>query len=171
MKGHTMYKSLFLLFVIVGLSLLGNSCDSSASAQVESASIPPGAAFAEVVPFDSTDVLIPISFGAVPVGMELVILQVRFPFLSSLTASFSLESRLPTPNEGTGPINLMFSNTPRNSATGFAEPTPTIDFPDGTVTVEEGRQLWLQFRNADFPPAQAGAASAISVLGYFRDRL
>ena len=66
---------------------------------------PPGSAFAEVVPFFSSDNLIPISPGVIPTGKELVVLQVRFSYIGPVDVFFSLESRLPFPDESVGPPN------------------------------------------------------------------
>ena len=129
-----------------------------------------GTAFAEVVPFAPDDILIAISPEAVPQGKELVVLQVFFPNVSAIIPpSFTLESRLASPNEAAEPINLVYCPTPMVLHAGRIFPE-TIEFPNGTVIVDEGRQLWLQFRESDFVPKPARKTSALSVLGYFRDK-
>ena len=88
----------------------------------------------------------------VPAGQELVILQINsFYFGNYYTAVY------PSPNELTDPIDIAYT----------AYNMPILDFPDGTLVVDEGRQLI------------AGSQSIINgndlyypcqVLGYYRDK-
>lgn len=129
---------------------------------------PPGAAFAEVVPFGPFDTLVPISVGGVPAGRELVVLQVNMSgYFPGMMAT--LESRLPSPNEANDPILLTLFHLPHLGASGEVN-RDQFNFPDGTVTVDEGRQLWFQFLSFDLAPIAAGKQSGLSVLGYYRDR-
>lgn len=130
--------------------------------------VPAGAAFAEVVVVGTSIALVSIG-DPIPPGKELVILQVRLPLATGIPSHFSLESRLPSPNQGTGPINLAYASSPNSSGIVTALPPEAVIFPDGTVTVGEGRQLWLQFRGRTFDPVFTQMSFAVSVLGYFRN--
>jgi hypothetical protein len=83
----------------------------------------------------------------VPAGQELVILQIN-----SRNAANIYTSRLPSPDELTNPIDI-------------AEPSgySVLNFPDGTVVVDEGRQLW----GSD---CCNGYLYTCQVLGYYRTK-
>jgi hypothetical protein len=92
----------------------------------------------------------------VPAGKELVILQTNgFGFRNYL------HSRLPSPNEATDPIFLAIVG---RSSDGDGKTSPTNNYPDGTVIVDEGRQLWGQYEGNN------GYVYDCAIYGYYRDK-
>ena len=81
----------------------------------------------------------------VPAGQELVILQID----SAYSSANYYTSRLPSPDELTNPIDIA------------APGGNTLNFPDGTVVVDEGRQLW---------GVSYQSLYSCSVLGYYRSK-
>lgn len=82
----------------------------------------------------------------VPAGQELVILQING------SSSNKYTSRLPSPDELTNPIDIAYPYT-----------VVSINFPDGAVVIDEGRQLWgTDDYNGYLYPCQ--------VLGYYRTK-
>ncbi len=163
----------FIAIVIVGLTATVGAqilfpVGGHQSMALRSPVPPPGAAFAEVVPYGPGDSLVPLSVGGVPRGKELVVLQINmsgyFPGMKA-----TLESRLPSPREKEDPILLTLFRLPHLGASGEVT-QDKFNFPDGTVTVDEGRQLWFQFLSVDLAPQPTGISSGLSVLGYYRDK-
>ena len=91
----------------------------------------------------------------VPAGQELVILQIN----SATNTGNYYSSRLPSPNELTNPIDIA---KPHIDTYYSFDKQLTLDFPDGTVTIDEGRQLWGAYGQSGLKPC--------SVLGYYRDK-
>ncbi len=125
--------------------------------------IPTGDAFAETVVMSSSNELQVVSAAPVPSGRELVVLQVRF---SQAKPICTLDSRRPAPYEDKDSILLSIlvaENTVNQSV--FIN-----DFPDGTVVVDEGRELWVASRHEVTLKLQTKPQSAFTVLGYYRDK-
>lgn len=163
-----------LVAVIIGVLTAGVGAqiafpEGTQQTSVLRVSVPaPGAAFAEVVPFGPSDTLVPLSVGGVPAGRELVVLQINMSgYFPGMMAT--LDSRLPSPNEAEDPILLTLFRLPHLGASGYST-GHQFNFPNGTVTVDEGRQLWFQFLSVDLAPLASGKQSALSVLGYYRDK-
>jgi hypothetical protein len=79
----------------------------------------------------------------------------------------TLESRLPSPNQATGPIILSVLSRELSADNAQFE----IDFPDGAIVVDEGRQPWVVFRNpSNFTETNSpgGTTSALTIIGYYR---
>ena len=92
--------------------------------------------------------------GTVPAGQELVILQVYTPHYR-----LYLYSRWPSPDEAINPIDIAYVN----GATTNYDRVRVLNFPDGTVVIDEGRQLWGDGSYYD-------RLLPCSVLGYYRDK-
>lgn len=93
----------------------------------------------------------------VPVDQELVILQVTLGYNGNFDPLI-LESVLPNL---TNPVALAGISPPYRDGEGNRS---VHHFPDGTVVVDEGRQLYVNATNAFF------AADDATVLGYFRNK-
>ena len=99
----------------------------------------------------------------VPAGRELVVLQV---LTHSANYSYNvLSSRLPIPNDDTDPIPLVNCGAPAGTVEGSMK---TYNYPDGTVVVDEGRQLWWEYYW--LPDPISPTLTNFSVLGYYRDK-
>jgi len=131
------------------------------TAFTEKTVVAPGAAFVRTLTIANAAASAPITADLVPAGKELVILKL-VGFNAPLA---TLESRLPSPNQNTGPIILSIV---------APDPTPgqpyQMEFPDGAVIVAEGRQPWLVYHNSSTfatinNPTGLGA---ITLIGYLR---
>lgn len=133
------------------------------TAFTEGRSIPTGANYIRTITILSGTPLSPISATAVPADRELVILKAVGWNIPLST----LESRLPSPNQNNLPITLaVLSRELASDNTQFQ-----MDFPDGAVIVDEGRQPWINFRsNVDFSSTSSpgGQVSALTIIGYLR---
>lgn len=133
------------------------------TAFTEGRSIPTSADFARTRLVLSNSVAGPISNDVVPDDMELVILKL----VGWNTPLCTLETRLPSPNQNNGPMSLVvLSRENAGDNTQFE-----MTFPDGAITIDEGRQPWLNFRsNVDFSAVNspAGQISTLTVIGYLR---
>ena len=121
--------------------------------------MPPGDAF-NITVFEQLGSL-PTGVGAqmsqtVPAGKELVILQIMAGQSGNVYSS-----RLPSPNHLVDPINVADLYNPKGYSAGFPG---VINYPDGTVVIDEGRQLWgVAHPNLNY-------LDACSVVGYYRDK-
>ncbi len=123
--------------------------------------VPVGAAYTRTLFFGSGAASAPITPDLVPVGQELVILKVT----GWNTTLCTIESRLPSPNQNTGPITL--ATIIRSDATNNA--MFEMNFPDGAVVVAAGRQPYLNFRSGtNFSVTTAPNAQVITIIGYLR---
>ncbi len=133
------------------------------TAFTEGRSIPTANDFVRTRLVLSNSVAGPISTDVVPADQELVILKL----VGWNTPLCTLESRLPAPNQNTGPFSLVvLTRENAGDNTQFV-----MEFPDGAVTVDEGRQPWLNFRsNVDFSAinSPAGQISTLTMIGYLR---
>jgi len=133
------------------------------TAFTEGRSVPTGANFIRTITIQGGTPASTISATAVPADRELVILKLVGWNIPLAT----LESRLPAPNENNGPITLaVLSRELAGDNTQFM-----MDFPDGAVIVDEGRQPWINFRsNTNFTAitSPGGQVSAMTLIGYLR---
>ncbi len=95
-----------------------------------------------------------------PNGQQLVILKI----VGWNTTLCTLESRLPSPNQNTGPIILSTILRGEASTNSLFD----MDFPDGAVVVGQGRQPYLAFRTTTFTISTAPNAQVITIIGYLR---
>jgi len=128
--------------------------------------VPPGAAYTRTRHFvtGSSSGTIPSNSGdVVPAGKELVVLKV----IGWNTVLSTLDSRLPSPNQNISPVTLaMFVRSDASNNTLFE-----MDFPDGAVVVDEGRQPYLAFRDGStFNLTTTGGPQTFTVIGYIRDK-
>lgn len=130
---------------------------------IKASSVPSGDAFAETVVVSATSKSQVVSPVPVPAGRELVVLQVRFSQAKPIS---TIDSRQPSPYEAIDPIMLSIL-APENAVnqTIFVN-----DFPDGTIVVDEGRELWVATRHEVTLKLQVKPQSAFTVLGYYRDK-
>lgn len=143
---------------VVGAQVIFPDGTEQSTAFTGRAAVPVGDSFSIVFITGSGGPSIQVVSATVPSGQELVILQTRFGL--GATLHYTLESRLPTPNENTLPLLLALVNQ-----------DPVADFPDGVVVIDEGRQLWVQQRDDFGDPVGAGFSKvAISFLGYYRNK-
>ncbi len=160
-----------LTAVLVRAQLARGNRDDSSGAQVKLSSMAVGAAYAESpIRSDGID-LLPIGSEPVADGKEFVILQVTVNGLvdSKVLSTLNLESRYPAPNYERSPIILarLALAHPEDS-----ERIYSLDFPDGTIVVDSGRMPWISTAHIEHEPdAPAFVFPAISVLGYFREKI
>lgn len=132
------------------------------TAFTEGRSVPTGTAFIRTRTITSNSAALAITVDTIPADRELVILKMVGWNIPLCT----LESRLPSPNQNTGPIVLsVLARELASDNTQF-----TMEFPDGAVVVDEGRQPWLNFRsNVDFSSTNSpSGVSALTLIGYIR---
>jgi hypothetical protein len=123
--------------------------------------VPTGAAYTRTQFFPAGSSSGPLATDVVPAGQELVVLKV----IGWNTILSTLESRLPSPNQNNFPITLaMLVRSDASNNTLFE-----MDFPDGAVVVDEGRQPFLAFRSGtNFSLTTTAGAQTFTVIGYLR---
>lgn len=133
------------------------------TAFTEGRSVPTGAQFVRTRVITGGSAPLTLSVDPIPADRELVILKL----VGWNTPLATLESRLPAPNQGNLPITLAVLNRElADDNTQFV-----MEFPDGAIVVDEGRQPWLVFRNAsNFSETNSPGAtvSAMTLIGYLR---
>ena len=123
--------------------------------------VPTGAAYTRTVFFAPGSGSGPISGDIVPNGQELVVLKL----IGWNTVLSTLDSRLPAPNQNNSPITLAMLIREDASNNSLFE----MDFPDGAVVVNQGRQPYLAFRSAaNFGVITTANAQVITIIGYLR---
>lgn len=133
------------------------------TAFTEGRSVPTGANVVRTRVITGGTAPLALSLDTVPADRELVILKM----VGWNTPLATLESRLPAPNQNNLPITLAVMN--RELADDNSQ--FTMEFPDGAVVVDEGRQPWLVFRNpSNFNETNSPGAtvSAMTMIGYLR---
>jgi len=126
--------------------------------------IPVGAAYSQTVYYTLSGGIRQIGTTPVPTGKELVILQCNVG--NGGWDELALESRLPSPNQNTGPITLtvLGSSSVSSGLNNFVS-----NFPDGAVVVASGRIPYLvHFDSVTGNPSNS-ALPAVTLLGYYRN--
>ncbi len=123
--------------------------------------VAPGASFVRTITFASGAALAAITADIVPAGKELVILKL----VGYNVPLATLDSRLPAPNQLTGPIILSVLATNVSTTEEL-----NLEFPDGAVIVAAGRQPWLVYRNTvTFAQINnPGSLGSMTLIGYLR---
>jgi hypothetical protein len=122
--------------------------------------VAPGAAFVRTLTIPASSASGPITPDLVPAGKELVVLKL----VGYNVPLSTLDSRLPSPNQNTGPITLAVVS-PQSSQQQFQ-----MEFPTGTVVIAAGRLPWLSYRNGTTFAIQNSPAGlgAITLIGFLR---
>ena len=121
--------------------------------------VPPGKAFHVFIP--STGIL---STGKhqlsppVPTGQELVILQT-----ASISSGFYLSSRI-------GGIDPKYLILTREISANYYPDGAVNNYPDGTLIVDEGQELWIEVTDYDYTGSETARFFGSRVLGYYRDK-
>ncbi len=124
--------------------------------------VAPGNAFVRTLQIPANSAIAPFTPDIVPAGKELVVLK-----LVGYNAPLAtLESRLPSPNQNTGPITLAVLAPNASTGEQFS-----MEFPDGAVVVAAGRQPWLVYRNGTTFAIMNSPTGfrAVTLIGYLRN--